>query len=270
FESFSQADGSTTRQYGGTGLGLAICRRLLTLMGGHIDVHSTPGAGSRFAIRLSLPPARVPHQRIVDAGPLRGHGVLVVDDNHASRRMLCELLEAYGMHVTAAASGQQALDLMARRAHAPLPFELAIIDLHMPEMNGLQLAAFIRAGQRTSRLPMMLLTSRIAPVDQNQMAQLGIRHAMNKPVRREQLLATISTMLGIEALLPGADDAAPSVDMAPPRLAGTVLVVEDNATNQKVAAAMLGALGVHSVVAENGLVAVEKVRSQHFDLVLMD
>src|SRR5690606_8427182 len=192
------------------------------------------------------------------------------DDNHASRRMLCELLEAYGMHVTAAASGQQALDLMARRAHAPLPFELAIIDLHMPEMNGLQLAAFIRAGQRTSRLPMMLLTSRIAPVDQNQMAQLGICHAMNKPVRREQLLATISTMLGIEALLPGADDAAPSVDMAPPRLAGTVLVVEDNATNQKVAAAMLGALGVHSVVAENGLVAVEKVRSQHFDLVLMD
>src|SRR5690606_15764468 len=147
---------------------------------------------------------------------------------------------------------------------------LAIIDLHMPEMNGLQLAAFIRAGQRTSRLPMMLLTSRIAPVDQNQMAQLGIRHAMNKPVRREQLLATISTMLGLEALLPGADDAAPSVDMAPPRLAGTVLVVEDNATNQKVAAAMLGALGVHSVVAENGLVAVEKVRSQHFDLVLMD
>ena len=261
FESFSQADGSTTRQYGGTGLGLAICRRLLTLMGGGISVDSAPGSGSRFTCSLTLPPAQIPPKPLVDARPLGGHSVLIVDDNRASRAMLRELLTKYGMTVIEAVSGQQALGKLQ-------DVELAVIDLQMPGMNGLQLAEAIRVRPRGD-LPLMLLTSQIATVDEPQLQRLGIRHCLNKPVRREELLLALCSMLGIDARLPEIT-AVRRDTAAQMRLSGTVLIVEDNEINQKVASAMLAALGLQSAVAPNGQVAVDRVRIEKFDLVLMD
>ncbi|HWL62510.1 MAG TPA: response regulator [Steroidobacteraceae bacterium] len=268
FESFSQADGSTTRRYGGTGLGLAICRRLLSLMAGSISVHSEPGRGSRFTVNLLLPLPLVPHRRLVDAAALKGNGILVVDDNPTCLAMLREMLTHYGMHVLAAGNGAEALSLLQAAPHPPA---LAVIDLQMPGMNGLQLAEALRATPRGTGLPMLLLTSQIARVDATQLRRLGVLHHMNKPVRREELLVQLSSMLGVEARLPlTPTQLLPRGRFEQWRMKGRVLVVEDNATNQKVATAMLGALGLQSQVAGDGLEAVERLRVEQFDLVLMD
>ncbi len=270
FESFSQADGSTTRRYGGTGLGLAICRRLLTLMGGSISVQSEPGAGSRFTVNLLLRPPQVPHRRLVDAAALRGKSILVVDDNSASLGMLREMLTQYGMHVLAAGSAAQALGLLRADEQPQLP-SLAVIDLQMPGMNGLKLTEALRAMPQGAQLPILLLTSQIARVDAAQLQRLGIRYHMNKPVRREDLLLQLCSMLGVEARLSlSPTQVLPRGRFEQWRMKGRVLVVEDNETNQKVATAMLGALGLQSELAGDGLVAVERLRQERFDLVLMD
>lgn len=168
-------------------------------------VQSSPGAGSRFTISLSLPRALVPHRRLVDVRPLSGQGALIVDDNRASRAMLRELLETCGMHVTEAADAGAALGLLgAGMPGLPQPFQLAIIDLQMPGMDGLQLAQSMRALPCAARLPLLLLTSPIAVVDQARLRQLDIRQHLDKPVHREELLATLCTMLGIESRLPAA------------------------------------------------------------------
>jgi two-component system, sensor histidine kinase and response regulator len=268
FEHFSQADGSTTRQYGGTGLGLAICRRLLDLMGGCIRVESTPGRGSKLFIDLRLPVAREAVTPPLATAMLDGVRVLVVDDNQTNRDILQQQLRGWRMRVTCTASGAQALALMAEAAQTGCPFQLAILDLHMPRMDGLQLAREIHALPALSGTRLMMLSSTCANADQHARQQAGILRYLDKPVRRADLLRVITGVLAADPFEAASRRAA--APQAFRALRGKVLLVEDNPVNQGVAMAMLRKLGLSTRLANDGAEAVDLVREHDFDLVLMD
>ena len=268
FDHFSQADGSTTRQYGGTGLGLAICRRLLSLMGGRIGVDSVPGQGSTFRIDLCLPLASQ-----VGAAPLVNQQltdvrVLVVDDNQTNREILWHQLAGWHMQVVCVASGVEALLAMREAARAGRAFEVAVLDMHMPGMDGLQLASAIQAEPSLAVTRLMVLSSTYAGASQRERAPAGIQRYLNKPIRRADLHRA---MTGMMAMLPP-DAPAPGRSTEPTLcgLHGHVLLVEDNPINQAVAKAMLHKLGLQTSLANHGGEAVEQVRDLDFDLVLMD
>jgi two-component system, sensor histidine kinase and response regulator len=270
FEHFSQADGSTTRKYGGTGLGLAICRRLLGLMGGSIGVSSEPGRGSSFMVDLRLPLAQtalVPmnHAALADVR------VLVVDDNQTNRDILYQQLTGWRMQVQCVPGGGPALSAMDDAANAGKPYDLAILDMHMPGMDGLQLAQAIHAAPAIAGTRLMMLSSTYANASEQTRIDAGILRYLSKPIRRADLLRAISGVLATgprEA--PSAPHRRDGVAAAPSRLHGHVLLVEDNPINQGVAKAMLNKLGLRWQLANHGGEAVDLVRADDFDLVLMD
>jgi two-component system, sensor histidine kinase and response regulator len=267
FEHFSQADGSTTRQFGGTGLGLAICKRLVELMGGQIRVESTPGQGAKFFIDVRLPRATA----LVKAQPstvLSGVRVLVVDDNQTNRDILQQQLEGWRMRVTCAEGGEEALLLMAQAVEAGVPFHLAVLDMHMPKMDGLQLARAMHGQPRLAGTRLMMLTSTYSNADQQARQDAGILRHINKPIRRADMFRVVS---GVLAANPSAQDSPQpqaGLTQLPERRA--VLLVEDNPVNQQVAQAMLIKLGMPMVLASNGEEALELVKTRDFDLILMD
>ncbi len=263
FQSFSQADSSTTRRYGGTGLGLVISKRLVNLMGGEIGVESAAGAGSTFWFTIPLKRVEnVPAAASLES--LRGKRVLVVDDNRTSRSILEKQLGHAGMSVTVSASGADAIARLEEAAGRGLPFDLGVLDLHMPSMNGLMLTSEIRARLALRDMTLVILASDRDREEAALASQMGVSAFLVKPVRQATLLKAITQMFG-EGVTP-----AQAVEAGQLKLRGRVLVAEDNPTNQKVIVMRLTRLGCVVDVANDGLEAVDACSSNSYDLILMD
>ncbi|MDQ4128228.1 MAG: PAS domain S-box protein [Actinomycetota bacterium] len=276
FESFSQADASTTRRYGGTGLGLTISRQLVELMDGEIGVESGTGVGSTFFFTLPLrkQPGADTSGETGSPADLGGMRVLVVDDNETNRRILREQIFSWGMRSGEAEDGFVALEELRAAAKADTPYDLAILDMQMPGMDGVQLARSIKADPTVSTTRLVLLTSIGRRGDSEGSRQTGIEAHLTKPVRQSELYDTIATVMGTPS--PAAPEEVPSVtpdgahQESSPSSGSRLLLAEDNPVNQEVAAKMLKRLGYRVDVAHNGLEALEAFTRNRYAAILMD
>jgi PAS domain S-box-containing protein len=271
FQSFVQGDGSATRRYGGTGLGLAISKRLVSLMGGEIDVDSRPGRGSTFHFTARLLRQAPAVAERAPAARLAGRRVLVVDDNATNRQILKQQLGYWGMRVSAVDSGAKALAALHQAAAAGAVFDLAILDMKMPEMDGLTLARAIKGIGALEELRLVLLTSFGQRGHGAEAARIGISAYLTKPVDEGDLYDCLAEVLGGDGRSPVAHLVTRhSLREAREPAAAHLLVAEDNEVNQKVAVRILEKLGYTVEVAENGREAVEACGRVRYDAVLMD
>jgi PAS domain S-box-containing protein len=271
FESFSQADGSTSRRFGGTGLGLSIAQGIVRMMGGQIEVASAEGEGSAFrfhaSFKTSHQPARVP---TLPASEIQGLKVLVVDDNQTNRRILEGFLERMGMESVSVTSGAAALEALDAAHGSGAGFDMAVLDVLMPEMDGFQLAEKIRADHRFDDLVLITLTSAGRPGDGALCEQLHIGSYLLKPITPTELRDAMLLTVARDRNAPAEGSVVTRHSLREAWQSLRVLLVEDNRVNQRLALTILERLGHDVTVASNGREAVEAVQAADFDLVLMD
>src|SRR5439155_3008667 len=246
FAAFEQADGSTTRKYGGTGLGLAISTQLIAMMGGRIWLESEIGLGSRFHVTASLPETG---EMVIGDAPLdlTKHRVLIVDDNATNRRILNDVLLQWGAHCVLAPSGPDGLVLFARAHRQGEPFDLVLLDVNMPDMDGFEVARRLQTTDGQAGPTILMLSSSDHADDIRQCRELALAAYVVKPVTQHDLRGAIARSLGAAADRPDAPHAAgrpkPVADHAL-----RVLLAEDNAVNQRLAVRLLQSAG-HEVTA---------------------
>jgi signal transduction histidine kinase/DNA-binding response OmpR family regulator/HPt (histidine-containing phosphotransfer) domain-containing protein len=269
FQAFVQADGSTTRKYGGTGLGLAISRQIVGLMGGEIGATSTPGLGSVFTFRARFVRRNgTVGRRVARRAELLGRRTLVVDDNATNREVLARSLQSCGMVVTCAADGPAALRLAIEAASRGAPYELGVLDMMMPGMDGLQLTRAIRGSREVPPMGILLLTSVGGQGEPAEARRAGVDAYLTKPIRQAQLLDCLVSMLSRSGNRQTAAVVVPAAQ-EPTRSGARILVVDDNAVNRAVIVGMLEAFDCVTVEAANGREAVT-ASDRGVDLIFMD
>ena len=272
FQAFSQADASTSRRYGGTGLGLAISQRLVGMMGGHMWLESDgiPGQGSIFHFTIQAETAteiKARRHLLAEQPVLRGLRLLIVDDNATNRRILALQTRQWGMLAHDTASPREALAWLGRGE----PFDLAILDMHMPELDGIELACEIHKLPGYQKLPLLLYSS----LGIGEQVECGPEFAaqLTKPVRPSALYDTLMNLFAARTQLEPQPAAAPRPTLDPEmaqRHPLRILLAEDNAVNQKLALRLLSQMGYRADLAANGLEVVQAVERQTYDAILMD
>ena len=273
FESFSQADMSTTRKFGGTGLGLAISKRLVNALSGEIGVQSTPGKGSTFWFTARLEKRPTPKR---DPDPslsrLRGVRVLIVDDSESSRGALCNYLSPWSVRLEQASEGEEALRVLRREAVAGDPYSLVLVAAEMPDMDGVSLARAIRRDSGATATRVVLLTPFGDRPDSRDLEQWGVSASLPKPVRRSRLIQCVAETLGFRSHRHAYDEGVGLANVATEELRGDqrILVAEDNTVNQRLVLKILEKLGYPADAVANGLEAVEAAVGGRYSAILMD
>nr|WP_281398178.1 response regulator [Ruficoccus amylovorans] len=277
FDSFTQADSSTTRKYGGTGLGLSICRQLAEMMGGSISVQSCLDQGSTFSVEIPFQALRrresVPRKHLKQ---LEGLRVLIIDDHQTNRTILSELCRHWGFRAEVAEGGLQGLEMMQRATTGGEPYQLVLLDQQMPHLSGLEVASLIVNRQHLKDAKLILLSSSLNQDEARQASEMGIQRFLSKPIKQSVLLEVVLELF--EVAVPErrrhpsrtaeghTHTGGKAAAMSPLR----VLLAEDNPINQEVTQRRLKKMGHEVTVVENGRLAVEASMAVRFDLILMD
>ncbi len=274
FVPFHQADASTTRKFGGTGLGLVICHRLVKLMNGSIDVASKPGQGSTFSFMVTLVKGNILNARKrAEEVDLTGHSVLVVDDNETNRKLMVMQLAPTNVGIDVAGNAINAVEMLRRAARHGKPFSMAILDMAMPGIDGMQLAEAIRNDTQIPTLPVSLTSSMGTRPGLAELAEGDVFRWLSKPLSSGRLLQVVNEMAGMRR--PASDSTSAAIEAATPveqeaSDQWSVLVAEDNEINRRVIVGMLKRIGCQATFAVDGREALRLVQERDFSLVLMD